>query len=103
MLPVQVELVVPELVANPRLVVQLLMSVDTLAKIFTTFPVTGAALDVMDVVVCPPVMERLLTRVAQLVAVTTALVATVPIAVCPHPESVEPVLQIGLRLAEKVL
>jgi hypothetical protein len=103
MLPVQVELVVPELVANPRLVVQLLMSVDTLAKIFTTFPVTGAALDVMDVVVCPPVMERLLTRVAQLVAVTTALALTALILDCPQPESVVPVLQIALRLVWKVL
>jgi hypothetical protein len=50
-LPVQVELVVPELVAYPRLVVTLLISVATLAKIATTLPVTGAVLEVNVVVV----------------------------------------------------
>jgi hypothetical protein len=97
--PVQVELVVPELVANPRLVLQLLMSAATLAKIATTFPVTGAVLDVMVVVLWAPVVERLLTRVAQLVAVTVPAEATLDIAVCPQPASPELVLQIALRLA----
>jgi hypothetical protein len=75
----------------------------TLAKIATTFPVTGAVLDVMVVVVWAPVTERLLTSVAQLVAVTTPLADTALIAVCPQPESPEPVLQMLLRLVWKVL
>jgi hypothetical protein len=41
----------PELVANPRFVVQLVMSVATLAKIATTLPVTGAVLDVRTILV----------------------------------------------------
>jgi hypothetical protein len=48
-------------------------------------------------------VERLLTNVAQLVAVTTPLELTLLIAVCPQPESVEPVPQIALRLVAKVL
>ena len=93
----------PELAALPRLVVQLVISVATLAKILTILPVTGAVLDVMVVVDWAPVTERLLTRVAQLVAVTTPPVLTALIAVCPHPESPVPVLQIALRLVWKVL
>jgi hypothetical protein len=50
-LPVQLLLVVPELVAYPRLKVQLVVSVATLLKILTRFPVTGAVLDVIVVVV----------------------------------------------------
>ena len=45
-LPVQVLLIVPDAAALPRLVVTLVMSVCTLAKIPITFPVTGAVLDV---------------------------------------------------------
>jgi hypothetical protein len=51
----------------------------------TIFPVTGAVLAVMVVLVWLPVVERVLTKVAQLVAVTTPLELTVEIEVCPHP------------------
>jgi hypothetical protein len=74
------------------------MSVATLAKILITLPVTGAVLDVRTILVWDPDVARLLTRVAQLVAVTTPPVLTAEIAVCPHPESVAPVPQIALRL-----
>jgi hypothetical protein len=93
----------PELAALPRLVVQLVISVDTLAKILTKVPVVGADLDVMVVEVWAPDVERLFTSVAQLVAVTIPLVLTAEIAVCPQPESPDPVLQIVLRLVWKVL
>jgi hypothetical protein len=77
--PVKVPYSVPELAALPRLVVQLVMSVLTLAKIEMIFPVTGAVLEVMVVLVWLPVVERLLTNVAQLVAVTMPPVLTAPI------------------------
>jgi hypothetical protein len=67
------------------------------------FPVTGAVLAVIVVVDWAPVTERLFTRVAQLVAVTTPLALTALILDCPQPESVVPVLQIALRLVWKVL
>ncbi len=89
--PEKIPYSVPELVALPRLVVQLVISVDTSAKILTIFPVTGADLAVRVVTVWLPVTERLLTRVAQLVAVTIPLVLTVAIDVCPQPESPDPV------------
>jgi hypothetical protein len=101
--PVHELLVVPELVAYPRLVLQLLISVATLAKILIRFPVTGAVLDVIDVVVWLPDVERVLTKVAQLVAVTRAAELTSPIAVCPQPDWPDPVLQNELRLRAKVL
>ena len=49
MLPVQVELIVPDARALPRFVVTLVISVCTLAKIPIMFPVTGAVRDVMAV------------------------------------------------------
>jgi hypothetical protein len=49
--PVQVVLVVPELVAYPLRVVTLVISVATLAKIAITLPVTGAVREVNVVVV----------------------------------------------------
>jgi hypothetical protein len=49
--PEKVPNCVPELVALPRVVVQLVISVDTLFKILIIFPVTGAVLAVMVVVV----------------------------------------------------
>jgi hypothetical protein len=70
-LPLKVELVVPELVANPRLVVTLLISVATLAKIATTLPATGAVREVNVVPVWLPAVARVLTKLAQLVAATT--------------------------------
>jgi hypothetical protein len=78
--------------------VQLVISVATLASIATTFPVTGAVLAVMEVAVWAPVKERLLTNVAQLVAVTVSLAATAAIDVCPHPELPVPFPQMLLRL-----
>ena len=89
----------PELVALPRLVVQLLISVCTLARIATIFPVTGAVLDVMVVVLWAPVVERLLTSVAQFVAVTIPDAATVAIEVCPQPASPDPVLHTRFKPA----
>jgi hypothetical protein len=50
-LPVNVVLVVPTTEALPRLEVQLLISVDTLARIAITLPVTGTVLDVNAVLV----------------------------------------------------
>ena len=95
--PVQVELVVPEAAALPRLVVTVVMSADTLAKIPTTLPVTGAVLDVRVELVCVPDVAKLLTSVAQLVAVTTPEVDTDDIAVCPQPLSPDPVAQISFN------
>lgn len=95
--PVQVELVVPDAAALPRLVVTLLISVCTLAKMPITFPVTGAVLDVNVVLVWVPDVAKLLTNVAQLVAVTTPLADTDVIAVCPQPLSPEPVDQMSFR------
>jgi hypothetical protein len=57
------------------------------------FPVTGAVLDVRLVPVWVPDVVKLLTIVAQFVAVTIPLVDTVAMSVCPHPASVVPVLQ----------
>ena len=51
MLPVQVELVVPDAAALPRLVVRLVRSVLTLDKILIKLPVVGAVLDVSVVLV----------------------------------------------------
>jgi hypothetical protein len=68
-----------------------------------TVPVVGADLDVKAVLVWAPEVARLLTKVAQLVAVTVPLAATAAIDVCPQPESPDPVLQIALRLVWKVL
>jgi hypothetical protein len=101
--PEKVPNCVPELVALPRLAVQLVISVATLAKMLITVPVVGAVLAVMAVVDWAPVTERLLTKVAQLVAVTVPPVLTAAIDVCPQPESPDPVLQIVLRLVWKVL
>ena len=64
MLPVQVELIVPEAAALPRLVVTVVMSADTLAKMPIMFPVTGAVLDVSVELVCVPAVAKLLTKVA---------------------------------------
>ena len=50
-LPVQVLLVVPDAAALPRLVVQLVMSVATLARIDMVLPATGAVRDVSVVLV----------------------------------------------------
>jgi hypothetical protein len=98
LVPVQAVLTDPALGALPRLVVQLVISVAMLAKIETTSPVTGAVLEVIVVPVWAPVKERLLTSVAQLVAVTVSPAATAAIDVCPHPESPVPVPQTLLRL-----
>jgi hypothetical protein len=83
---------VPEAAALPRLVVTLVISVLTLAKIPIMFPVTGAVLDVMVVPVWVPEVAKLLTIVAQFVAVTIPLVDTVAMSVCPQPASPAPVL-----------
>ena len=83
---------VPDAMALPRLVVTEVMSVLTLARIAIRFPVTGAVLDVRVVPVWVPDVAKLLTKVAQFVAVTVPLVATVAMSVCPHPASPEPVL-----------
>jgi hypothetical protein len=48
-----------------------------LAKIAMIFPVTGAVLDVRVVPVWVPDVAKLLTKVAQFVAVTTPLADTV--------------------------
>ena len=101
--PEKVPNCVPELAALPRLVVQLVISVLTAGKMLITVPVVGADLDVKAVLVWAPEVARLLTKVAQLVAVTVPLAATAAIDVCPHPESPDPVLQIALRLVWKVL
>jgi hypothetical protein len=95
--PVQVELIVPEAAAFPRLVVQLLISVCTLAKMPTTFPVTGAVLEVMVVLVCVPDVAKLLTSEAHCVAVTVPPVEADVKAVCPQPLSPEPVAQISFK------
>jgi hypothetical protein len=101
--PEKVPNCVPELAALPRLVVQLVISVLTAGKMLITVPVVGADLDVKAVLVWAPDVARLLTKVAQLVAVTTPPVLTAAIDVCPQPESPDPVLQIVLRLVWKVL
>ena len=95
--PVQVLLIVPEAAALPRLVVTLDMSVLTLAKIPITFPVTGAVLDVMVVLVCVPDVAKLLTSVDHCVAVTVPPVAAEVKAVWPQPLSPEPVAQMSFN------
>jgi len=75
------------------------MSVLTLARIAIRFPVTGAVLAVRVVPVCVPVVARLLTKVAQLVAVTVAATDTVAMSVCPQPASPDPVLHTRFRPA----
>jgi len=69
------------------------MSVDTLAKMEISVPVVGALREVTVVLVCAPAELRVLTKVAQLVAVTTEPTDTVEIVDCPHPKLVDPVDQ----------
>jgi hypothetical protein len=97
--PVNTPYSVPDAMALPRLVVTEVISVLTLAKIPIRFPVTGAVLDVRVVPVCVPVVAKLLTKVAQFVAVTVPLVDTVEMSVCPHPASPAPVLHTRFRPA----
>ena len=63
--PVQVLLVVPDAAALPRLVVTLVRSVFTAAKIPIVSPVTGAVLEVSVVLVWVPAVARVLTRLAR--------------------------------------
>ena len=97
--PENVPYSVPEAAALPRLVVTLVMSVCTLARIAIKFPVTGAVLDVMVVEDCVPDVLRLLTMVAHCVAVTVPLAATVAMSVCPQPASPAPVLHTRFKPA----
>jgi hypothetical protein len=90
---------VPEAMALPRLVVTLVISVLTLARIAIRFPVTGAVLDVRVVLVWVPDVAKLLTIVAHCVAVTTPLADTVAMSVCPHPASPAPVLHTRFKPA----
>jgi hypothetical protein len=103
MLPVHVELVVPEAAALPRFVVTLVMSEATLAKIDMVVPVTGAVRDVSVVLVWLPMLAKVLTRPAHCVAVTVLVAATVLNAVCPQPLSLEPVPQTSLMLLPEVV
>ena len=61
-LPVQVLLVVPDAAALPRLVVQLVISVATLARIDMVLPATGAVRAVRVVLVWLPMLLSVLTR-----------------------------------------
>jgi hypothetical protein len=97
MLPVQVLLIVPEAAALPRFVVTLDMSVLNADKIPTTFPVTGAVLAVMAVLVWVPDVAKLLTRLAHCVAETVPPVEAAVKAVCPQPLSPDPVAQMSFN------
>jgi hypothetical protein len=94
---------VPEAAAFPRLLVMVLMSVDTLAKIEMVLPATGCVLDVKVELVCDPAVDRLDTKVAHCVAVTVPPADTVEMFVCPHPLSPVPVPQTLLMLLAPVL
>jgi hypothetical protein len=96
--PENVPIVVPEAAALPRLLVMVLMSVATLAKIAMVLPATGCVLDVKVELVCCPAVAKLATKVAHCVAVTVPPADTVDMAVCPQPLSPVPVPQTLLML-----
>lgn len=89
---------VPLAAALPRLLVTVLISVATLAKIEIVFPATGCVLDVSVELVCCPEVDKLATKVAHCVAVTVPPADTVEMAVCPQPLSPDPVDQTALML-----
>ena len=98
--PVNVPYSAPEVTALPRLVVTLVISVCTLAKIPIMFPAVGAVLDVRVVLVWVPDVAKLLTIVAHCVAVTVLVPAvTVAMSVCPQPASPAPVLHTRFKPA----
>jgi hypothetical protein len=106
--PVNTPYSVPEAAAKPRLVLMLLMSVATALSTLIVVPVVGAVLAVIEVAVWLPIELKRLTRVAHWVAVTRSAgpglgPATVAIAVCPHPLSPDPVLQMLLMFGDPVL
>ena len=101
--PVKVPYSVPATAALPRLVVILVMSALTLANTAIRLPAVGAVREVIVVPVWLPAADKVLTRLAQLVALTVPPVDTVLKAVCPHPESVAPLPQIPFTLALLVL
>lgn len=101
--PVNVPYSVPDAAANPRLVLILVMSVETLDKTCIKVPVVGADLEVIAVPVWLPILDSVLTKLAQFVAATVPPALTVPNAVCPQPLSVLPVLQMLLILGLPVL
>ena len=79
--PEKVPIVVPEAAALPRLLVMVLMSVATLAKIAMTFPATGCVRLVKVELVCCPAVAKLATKVAHCVAVTVPPALTLLMAV----------------------
>jgi hypothetical protein len=102
-LPLQVELVVPELIVFPLLVVTLVKSVLIAASTLINVPAVGAVLAVNEVPVRVPEVLRLLTKLAHCVAVTVLPADVVATADWPHPLSPLPVLQKSLRLAPAVV
>jgi hypothetical protein len=98
-----VVLVDPTAAALARLVLQLEMSVATAANTLMVCPAVGADLLVIVVAVWLPILARVLTKLAQFVAVTVPPTLTVLSAVCPHPLSVDPAPQMLLMFGEPVL
>jgi len=82
--------------ASDAALVMLVISVDRLFKIEMVLPVTGAVLDVILTPVWLLDVAKLLTKLAQLVAVTTPLVLTLLNVVWPQPKLPEPAAQNAL-------
>jgi len=101
--PENVPTSVPDAAALPRLLVMLVRSVLSAAKILMVLPATGATLEVMAVPVWLPMLAMVLTKLAHCVAVTVAPVLTVDKAVCPHPNEVAPVLHTLFTFAPDVV
>ena len=85
------------------LVVTLVRSVLSAAKMLMVVPAVGAVREVSVVLVCDPMLAKVLTRLAHCVAVTVPAADTVLNAVCPQPLSPDPVLQTSLTLALAVV
>ena len=93
---------VPLAAALPRLLVMVLMSVDTAAKMVITSPATGCVREVNVLLVCCPDVAKLDTKVDHCVAVTVPPADTVEMFVCPQPLSPVPVPQTLLMLLAPV-
>jgi len=100
--PENVPYSVPEAAALPRLVVTLVRSALSAAKMPIVCPEVGADLAVSVVEVCVPAVAKLLTRLAHCVAVTVLAAEGFATAVCPQPLSVAPTPQMSFKLAPAV-
>jgi len=101
--PVQPVYCVPTATALFLLAVMVVRSVFRAANTEIKLPVVGAVLDVIVVPVWLPMLDMVLTRLAQFVAVTVPSALTVLSADCPQPLSPDPVLQMSLTLAPAVV